>query len=311
MKKIVGEAALDLIKNENIQNKTINFLEMLFPYIGIEKKAVDTYIEEIEKSNLPIDVKIPLLLNAKKNLKKMKNQEAIAEIAKNNIREGTNLSKESGVSEEWLDRFMESASFVSLEQMQLVWGKILANEFENPGCIPSNMIRILSEFTPLYASVFKKLCSMRVLLISINDDNNSVMKINWRNVIAFSENEEYMKKIGISFEILNELETLGVIKFNPLTGYADTDIKENKVLVYLNGRVLETSAYSKGRFPIGNVIFTSAGEALRKITDLCTVKGYEETVIKYIREQGIKLEESQCKISIMENKIEVFKEGER
>ena len=35
------------------------------------------------------------------------------------------------VNEEWLDRFMDSAKFVSQEEIQAIWGKILAKEFEN------------------------------------------------------------------------------------------------------------------------------------------------------------------------------------
>lgn len=184
MKKVVGETALDLIKNENVQNHTADFLGMLFPYIGIKKKAVNMYIEEIEKSNLSMDMKMSLLFNAKKNLKKMKNQKSIAEIAKNNAKEKTDFSERSGVDEEWFDRFMESAAFVSTEQMQLVWGKILANEFENPGCTPPNMTRILSEFTPTYAKAFRILCSMRILLMSV-DENDVIVRNEWTNIIIF------------------------------------------------------------------------------------------------------------------------------
>lgn len=37
-----------------------------------------------------------------------------------------------------------------------------------------------------------------------------------------------MRKIGLSFELLNELETLGVIKFDTVAGYAVTDMNEKK-----------------------------------------------------------------------------------
>ena len=56
--KKIGETALDLVKDENIQNKAADLLGMLFPYAGIEKKAVDMYIEEIEKSDLSTEAKI-------------------------------------------------------------------------------------------------------------------------------------------------------------------------------------------------------------------------------------------------------------
>ena len=53
----------------------------------------------------------------------------------NNAKEGTDFSDKSGVSEEWLERFMDSAGFVSAEDIQIIWGKILANELETLGVI--------------------------------------------------------------------------------------------------------------------------------------------------------------------------------
>ena len=73
---------------------------MLFPYAGIEKKARDLYIEEIENSDLSTETKVTLILNAKKTLKKLKNQGNIAKIAKENAKEGTDFSEKSGVSGE-------------------------------------------------------------------------------------------------------------------------------------------------------------------------------------------------------------------
>ena len=303
----LGETALDLVKNENVQNKVADLFGMLFPYAGIKKKAVDMYIEEIENSDLSTEAKMISLLNAKKTLKKIKNQKNIAEIAKENAKEGTDFSEKSGVSEEWFDRFMESASYVSSEEMQLVWGKILANEFEQPGCTPRNMTRILSEFTQDYAKAFRTLCSMCVLLISVNGDEK-IVSANRRNAVVFDQNEEYMRKIGLSFKLLNELETLGVIKFDTVAGYAATDMNEKKVLVYINGNVIETSSHIDETFPIRNVLFTSAGEALSKITEPYTLEGYEDAVIKYLKSNNVTVEtESLYNVVVFGDRIHVDK----
>ena len=236
-----------------------------------------------------------------------KNQKNIAEIAKENAKEGTDFSEKSGVSEEWFDRFMESASYVSSEEMQLVWGKILANEFEQPGCTPRNMTRILSEFTQDYAKAFRTLCSMRVLLISVNGDEK-IVSANRRNAVVFDQNEEYMRKIGLSFALLNELETLGVIKFDTVVGYVATDMNEKKVLVYINGNVIETSSHIDETFPIGNVLFTSAGEALSKITEPYTLEGYEDAVIKYLKSNNVTVEtESLYNVVVFGDRIHVDK----
>lgn len=95
------------------------------------------------------------MLNAKKELKQIKNQRTIAEIAINNAIPETDFQRKSMVNEEWLDRFMDSAKFVSQEEIQIIWGKILAKDLKNRKT-PTSMIRILSEITPELALVFKK-----------------------------------------------------------------------------------------------------------------------------------------------------------
>ena len=57
-----------------------------------------------------------------------------------------------------------------------------------------------------------------------------------------------MRKMGLSFELLNELETLGIIKFDTVAGYVTTNMKEKKVLVYINGNIIETSSHNGDNF---------------------------------------------------------------
>lgn len=308
-KKTAGEAAVDLVKSENVQNKTLELLGMLFPYLGIKKKVVDMYEEEIRNSDLSTEMKAYLLYNAKKTLKRLKNQKNIADIAKNNAKEGTDFSEKSGVDEEWFDRFMESASFVSSDEMQMVWGKILANEFEKPGCTPPNMTRILSEFTNTYAKAFRTLCSMRVLFVTLTKEDK-VESANWINIIVYNKNKEYMENMGLSFDVMNELETLGVIKFGSLTGYVTTSLKNKKVLIYCDGNVIETNLLRRDDYPVGHVFFTKAGEALKNITEPYQLEGYEEVVKKYLISNSVSVaEKSSYKILLSGDNVQVLKEN--
>ena len=100
----------ELITNEAVLNKSSNILGMLFPYMGLTKKALDIYISDIEKSNMPSETKIMAVLNAKQTINKMRNQENIARIAIDSASKGTNFSKDSGVEEEWLERLRRRAS---------------------------------------------------------------------------------------------------------------------------------------------------------------------------------------------------------
>ena len=117
-----------------------------------------------------------------------------------------------------------------------------------------------------------------------------------------------MRKMGLSFELLNELETLGIIKFDTVAGYVTTNMKEKKVLVYINGNIIETSSHNGDNFSIGNVLFTSAGEALSKITEPHKLEGYEEAVKKYLESNDVSVEEeSLYNVIVFGDRIQITK----
>lgn len=279
--RMAGEAAIEVMKNENVQNKTASVIGMLFPYAGVTKKAVDMYIDEIEKADMSPEAKAFYILNIKKTIRGIKNQKAIADIAMENARKGTDFSAVSGVSEEWLERFMDSARFVSTENIQIIWGKILANEFETPGSTPPNMIRILSEFTPDLAEAFKKICSMKVLLCPLSE-NEDVECYVPRVFVPHKINEKRMGEMGLSFDVLNELEILGVIKQEILKGYIIQGVEHEKMIIAFEKELELVIEHAKGSLPIGNVLLTSAGKALQEIIDVEEVKDYHDMVKKYL-----------------------------
>lgn len=282
-----AKTAVDLVKNENVLNKSIGVMGMLFPFAGLKQKAVEMYVEDIEKSDLPAETKVFMVLNMKKTFKKIKNQKAIAEIAMENAKQGTDFSEDSGVSEEWLDRFMDSAGFVSSEEIQWIWGKILANEFERPGSTPPNMIRILSEITPELASAFRYICSMRIWILPLNENGDIQGEIQ-ELFVPYNKNDEKFRECGVSFNVLNELETLGVIRFESLSGYISTGITNDKVLICVGDKLDVIEEYRKGKLPIGNVMLTSVGEALKSITDSVEISDYYEMVKIYMSDKGVK-----------------------
>lgn len=292
---VIGEmaasAAVDLAKNEGIQDKTTSLLGMLFPYAGIEKRALDMYVADIEKSDLSPESKLIAVLNAKETIKKLKNQHKVAEIAIENANADTVFDSSSGVNQEWFERFMDSAGFVSEEQVQIMWGKVLAKEFDAPGSTPFNMIRILSEITPQYAQAFQTICSMKASFIVL-DDNGKAMPIRTHTVVPFKENADEMTALGLSFAVLNELDTLGLIKFDGSIGFVATNIPDQHVLVFCNGITKEVVKHHGDTIPIGNVVLTDAGECLDRITEHASIEGYENMVKQYLKKSNVVFNDS-------------------
>jgi len=268
----VAKTAIDLAKTDNVLNKATGIMGMLFPYAGIKQKTVNMYLDEIEKSDMPLETKVFLALNTKKEFKKIRNQSQVAQIAIDSAKKDTDFSDRSGVNEEWLDRFMDSAGFVSSEEIQIIWGKILANEFDNPGSTPPNMIRILSEITPNLAIAFRKICSMSIWILPLKDDGN--IESGFKKLfVPFQNHDDRMRELGIGFDVLNELETLGVIRFKNIGGYISKGLNNEKILICLGDNLELIEEHKGDNIPIGNVIFTSVGEALSTITDPVDIEG--------------------------------------
>lgn len=286
----IAKTVMDLVKNENVLNKSVGVMGMLFPFAGLKQKAIEMYVADIEKSDLPEETKVFMILNTKKTFKKIKNQKAIAEVAMKNAEPETDFSEKSGVSEEWLERFMDSAGFVGTEEIQWIWGKILANEFERPGSTPPNMIRILSEITPELASAFRYICSMCMWILPL-DEKGDIQDSIKQTFVPYNKNDKIFRERGVSFNVLNELETLGVIRFESLAGYVSKGITADKVLICIGDQLEVVEEYPRENLPIGNVMLTSTGEALGAITDFVEISDYYEMVKKYMLDKGVKFAE--------------------
>ena len=291
IREIVTSTAADLVKNESIQNKATSLFGMLFPYVGIEKLALDMYLSEIEKSDLAPKAKLIATLTAKSVIKKLKNQKGVADVAVASAKEGTVFDASSGVNHDWLDRFMDSASFVSEEQVQQMWGKILAKEFETPGSTPHNMVRILSEITLKHAKAFQKICSMKRLLVFI-DSNGSVKLVQSDIVVPYKGNEAEFRDLELSFDLLNELETLGLIKFDSVAGFSTWNVPEKGIITYIDGVTQEIETHIKDELPIGNVRLTEAGNCLCKIIQPIHIPNYILLEKKYMTSRGVVFKES-------------------
>ncbi|WP_297956703.1 DUF2806 domain-containing protein [uncultured Ruminococcus sp.] len=282
LKKEAAEKGLE-VATDLVKNNASNVLGMLFPFAGVKKKAIEMRMEQIEKSNLPDETKLALILNMKDDLKRIKNQKAVAEIAVNEAKEGTDFSEKSGVNEEWFERYMDAAKFVNSEEMQLIWGKILAGEFEKPGSTPPNMTRILSEITPELAQAFSKTCSMKVLVREINEKEiNTIPKE--LIVIPYSYYKVFFKRLGLSFEVLNELDTLGVLKYDE---FWEDKITSKQLLICTENRFELIIKYDYTGFPAGNVMLTAVGESLSKIIEPIKIEGYHEMLKEYLIKNGV------------------------
>lgn len=280
MKAAAGEAGKESV------NKLAAVIGGIFPFWGLKKKAVETYVSDLEKSNLPPTTKMIAIANAKKTFKHLKNQITIAQIAQDVASEGTDFSAESKVDDEWLERFMDSAKFVSDEDVQALWGNVLAGEFERPNSTPPSVIRILTEITPRYARVFQILCSLEIGIITLNEKND---RFSYEHHIVLPPNYSYLNEYDITFSTLSELQMLGLIQFDVLQGFIlQFDCEKHAKLHLVYGENAATIiSYPNKNFPIGTVVLTAAGRSIARFADREMIGGHFEEVVQFLKTKNV------------------------
>lgn len=290
----MAKAAAGSVGKESV-NKLASAIGGFFPFFGLKHVAVSTYVEDIQKSDLPPEAKMMAIANAKKTYKQLKNQMAIAEIAQNAARDGTDFSMQSGVDDEWLERFMNSAKFVSDEEVQLLWGNILAKEFEEPNSTPPSVIRILSEITPPYAEAFQTVCSLMCGILMENRDG-VIEEQGVQPILPGSY--EYLREYGVNFSVLTELDQLGLISFNT-SGYYILMIDKSRFpklhLLYEERRALITQYVDK-KFRVGRVKLTEAGLAIARFVEHKNIPEHFEEVCNYLTENDVEWTEDTTQI---------------
>lgn len=285
----IAKVAVESASKEGV-GKLADAIGGMFPFWGLKKRAVETYISEIENSNLSPEAKMMTIAHAKKTFNQLKNQSSIANIALEAAPAGTNFTETSSVDDEWLERFMDAAKFVSDEKVQLLWGNILAKEFEQPNSTPPSVMRILSEITPFYANAFQILCSLSVHIIPVDHEGKPLPP---HSVPILPANHDYLSVFNLNFSTLNELEKLGLIQYSTFLGYAlqfDTNVYAKLHLAY-GTNIATVLKYPDKRFPVGYAMLTAAGESIARFVEPLTIDGHFNAVIQFLKKNNIEFAE--------------------
>lgn len=225
-----------------------------------ESRAKSVLIEEIKSSQLTPLEKVALISNSKKILKEYCNQEKIVNIA---LKKLNDCSKPELIEDDWLNLFMDKARLVSNEDVQLLWGKILAEESIYKGSISRQLLNILSMMDRESAETFTSLCQFSFCLYGSDGGHDR------QPLILYSLIDQYFSKYNISMDALRTLESLGLIEvnysFDDFSYTARLDKGYYTHIVYGNNR-LDFSTPTK-EIMLGSVILKKAGRELANIID--------------------------------------------
>ena len=203
------------------------------------------------------------------NVVRQINLEAVLENAAAELTEETDVSQEP-VNNDWTVRFFNIIEEISSEEMQAIWGKVLAGEVKRPGSYSLRTLDILRNLTQQEASFFREVANLVIVAKAKASGQNS----------AFIYKSSYVGK-NVDYHKFLRLFDCGLIQ--PVVGKFKWDLGEKKVIIKvgIGNKTLRISGIAN---PTGIVSFqkytlTSAGLELMHLIDA-------NSPLEYIKEFG-------------------------
>lgn len=165
-------------------------------------------------------------------------------------------AKTENVDNDWLIKYFEKVRSISDEDMQELWSKILAGECNNTGTFSKMTLNVVGELDKTDAILFSSLCSC---VFKIAGDSHPII---------YEANDSEYQALGINYEKLLHLQSLGLISFNSISGYKRQGFEKKALLEYYDKKIiLEFPKDKENEFQMGNVLFTQAGKQLFTICE--------------------------------------------
>lgn len=277
---MMDEKGLVNVDFQPIADVTNNLINKISNAIGwiVQPKGEKAYQLEAEtflKDKIMSDESIPLYqrtaLASKVRIliEEYINQNDIIQIATEYL---TNTSKPELVDDEWLFFFFDKCKNIKNEEVQKLWGKLLAGECTQQGSVSRALIHSLSIMDTESANRFKVLCRFAV---NITEHNKN---IKFKIPLLFTKNGKdydyiYQRK-GLHIANIYDLETCGLIHINERGFVREYTYNETVDIEY--GNFLHSQRMHRGDFlSIGSVMLTRAGLELLNYIDIEPIKGFE------------------------------------
>ena len=197
------------------------------------------------------------------------NQNNIINIALQSVKPS---AQPENIDSYWLAQFMDKSRLVSDSEFQMIWGQILAEECNTPGSIPKALLHILEQMDKEMAEAFTRIASLSVYVI---EDT----KVEYSPIILDFNDNEYYTNLGLDYEQLVNLHSIGLIIFNEDESsiFRTYDHKTLPIIIHYHNQEL-TLPENITEFDYGCVMYTKAGEALCKAINPKKVDGFFEDV---------------------------------
>ena len=244
---------------------------------------------------------------AEKIIREQINLDKVSVIAANELKteefdssteESVDSDAEKTISNDFLNSFEEEARQKSTEDMQLLFGRILAGEIRRPGTYSIRTVRILGQLDQNVAVLFKRLCSLCV----VHGDPAGKEIFDARvSTLGGDPGSNVLRKYGLSYEILNILNEYGLIisSYNSWYEYNLLTITNQSPFTfplwhqgqYWGLFALPEWDRSQQQFRLSGIALSHAGCELFRLVDPDPMEDYTEDLKKFLAGQNLQIRE--------------------
>ena len=263
-------------------------------------RAGHKYAEKIIREQLNLDKISAIAASELKNseLSNPTNPDT-SEPDKEQSTDSTNQEANSGeekiINDDWLNGFETEARQKSTEEMQLRFGRILAGEIEKLGSYSINAVKTLGELNQSAAVLFKRLCSLCVVVENPCDG----VIVDARVVsIEGDASQNALGKYGLGFDQLNVLNEYRLIvsdynSWHAYRYYWENENNLQSLLLQHQGRYWDLSPLpdqvEKQDFKLSGVALSRVGRELFRIVDQEPIPEYTENLKKFLTKQNLSM----------------------
>lgn len=184
-------------------------------------------------------------------------------------------AKPENVEKDWLAHFFEKAKLISDTEMQSLWSSLLAGEANRPGTFSKRTVELIATLDKADAHLFTKLCGFGWMIGNVAP-------------LIFETKDDIYANQELTFNSLTHLDSLGLIRFESLSGFVRQRFPKKATLFYFGTPlIVEFPKESDNDLPTGKVMLTQAGQELAPICGAKRIETFPEYVVGKWAEFGI------------------------
>jgi len=262
-------AIAQAVKENQIDLKEIGYAEekVQLKSLDVESLKHELTIEERAKNRIDY-----------KEQKKQKNIENITQYAAINLENEKTVSEEP-VDEDWTSRFFNYAEDISNEEMQELWGRILAGEIKQPNSFSLRTLEFVRNLSKHEAQTFTK--SANFVISS------------WNSPFIFKgKGDDALGKLGLSFEERLLLTEIGILQAESNISRRLLKSEEDATIIFESGRYIikTTKKANTPEHPIPILRFSKVGVELLSLLTINPSEDYIKEFCNSIESENINVE---------------------